>query len=86
MKNYKIKTSFVSLEGPKARANKTGINFRIFILIFVENCFSVWLRTDSNPADSNRFRIHTGKYLDCTWDGKCYETIRGNVGNKVVKL
>ena len=25
MKNYKIKTSFVSLEGPKARANKTGI-------------------------------------------------------------
>ncbi len=54
MKNFKIKTSFVSREGPKARADKTGINFMIFILIFVENClyfdaihdFSVWLRTD----------------------------------------
>ena len=22
---------------------------------------SVWLRTDSNPADVNRFRSHTGK-------------------------
>ena len=26
------------LEGPKARANKSGIDFMIFILIFVENC------------------------------------------------
>ena len=38
MKNYKIKTNFVSSEGPKARANKTGINFMILIFIFVENC------------------------------------------------
>ena len=38
MKNYRIKTSFVSPEGPKTRANKTGINFMIFILIFVVNC------------------------------------------------
>ena len=53
----------------KARANKTSINIMIFILIFVENClyfdaihdFSVWLRTGSNPTDSNRFRSHTGK-------------------------
>ncbi len=37
MKNFKIKTSFVSREGPKARADKTGINFMIFVLIFVEN-------------------------------------------------
>ena len=29
-KNYKIKTSYVSPEGPKARTNKTGINFMIF--------------------------------------------------------
>ena len=52
MKNYK--------------ANKTSINFMIFILIFVENCllfdaihnFSVWLRTGSNPPDSDRFQSH----------------------------
>ena len=37
MKNHKINTNFVSLEGPKARANKSGINFMILILIFVEN-------------------------------------------------
>ncbi len=38
MKKFKIKTSFVSRKGTKARADKTGINFMIFILIFVENC------------------------------------------------
>ena len=38
MKNNKIKTSFVSPEGPKARATQTGINFMIIILMFVENC------------------------------------------------
>ena len=51
--------------------NKTGINFMIFILIFVKNClqyyaiqdFSELLRTDSNPADINRFRSHTGNTL-----------------------
>ena len=40
-------------EGPKARTNKTSINFMILILIFVENClyydaiheFSVYLGT-----------------------------------------
>ena len=31
MKKYKIKTSFVSPEGPKARVEKTGIDFMIFI-------------------------------------------------------
>ena len=43
----------------------------IFILIFVEKCllfdavhdFSVWLRTGSNPVDSNRFRSHTDQSL-----------------------
>jgi len=48
---------------------KTGINFMIFILIFVENClqfdaiqdFSFWLRTDPDQVDSNQFRSHTGK-------------------------
>ena len=51
------------------RANKTGINFMIIILILVENClyydtiydFSVWLTTGSNPADINRYRSHTDK-------------------------
>ena len=36
MKNYKIKPSFVSTKGAKCRSNKTGIDFMIFILIFVE--------------------------------------------------
>ncbi len=36
MKNYKIKPSFVSPEGPKVFANKTGIIF--LNLILVENC------------------------------------------------
>ena len=37
--NYKIKTSFnISLKVIKSQFNKTGINFMIFILIFVENC------------------------------------------------
>ena len=35
MKNYNIKTSFGSPEGPKVRANKTGLNVRIlFLYIF----------------------------------------------------
>ena len=58
MKNYTIKTSFVSPEGSKARVDKTGFNFMICVLIFVGNClsfdaihnFSVWLRIGSNPA------------------------------------
>ena len=36
--NIKIKTSILSPEGLKAQAKKTGFNFMIFILIFVENC------------------------------------------------
>ena len=38
MENYKIETSSISPEGPKYRTNKTGPNFMIFILIFVEHC------------------------------------------------
>ena len=38
MKNYKIKPSFVSPKGPKARFNKTGNNITNFILKLVENC------------------------------------------------
>ena len=34
----KTNNSFVSTEGPKARANKICINQMIFILIFVKNC------------------------------------------------
>ena len=54
-----------------ARTNKSGINFMIFISIFVEICmyydavhdFSVWMRTGSNPADIDRFRSHTGNKI-----------------------
>ena len=43
---------------------KTGIDFMIFILLFVENyskCYTIqdfaeWLGTGSNTADINRFR------------------------------
>ena len=53
--NFKIKISFL-----RSRANKTGFNTIIFILIFVGNClyynamhdFTVWLRTSLNPADN----------------------------------
>ena len=63
MKNYKIRTSFVSRKEPKALGNKTGINFMIFTLIFVEKClqddsihdFSLWLTTGSCPSSINRF-------------------------------
>ena len=71
--NYKIKTSFVSPEGPKpkAQADKTcTIDFKIFISTFVKclqydvmHDFSVWLRTGSNLADMNSFRSHTGNYF-----------------------
>ena len=52
MYKYKIKISFVSLEMPKARANKPGFNIMIFHFIVVENWiqyasindFTVWLR------------------------------------------
>ena len=37
MKNYKIRTSFVRSECPKAQSNITGITFMIFLLIFVIN-------------------------------------------------
>ena len=54
MKNYTNETIFESTKGPKARAD-------YFFFIFVESCpsfdaihnFLVWLRTGSNPADSN---------------------------------
>ena len=65
MKNYKMKTAFISAKGVKVRSNKTGIDFMIFILIFVENCLENakhnLLKTDSDPAEKNRLRSHTGK-------------------------
>ena len=72
--SYKIKYSFVRHRGgggSKARLNKTGINIIIFILSFVENCLkynamqdlSVWLRSDFNLPDIERFRNHTGKNI-----------------------
>ena len=39
MTDYKIKNSFISLEGPNDQANKTGIDSIIFISKFVrEKC------------------------------------------------
>ena len=35
---FKNLTSFVRPKRPKARANKTGFDFMIFILMFLENC------------------------------------------------
>ena len=35
MKNHKIILSFVSLEGPRAWFNKTGISFMFFFILFV---------------------------------------------------
>ena len=37
IKYYRIKASIASPEGPMVWANKTGINFMIFILMFMEN-------------------------------------------------
>ena len=58
VKNFEIKTSFVR---PRALSNKTGVNFIIFILLFVKICiydmvydFSVWLESGSNPADISK--------------------------------
>ena len=58
----------LALKGPKAWANKLVLVLW-FLKIFLENClwydaiydFSVWLRTDSNPADINRYGSHTGE-------------------------
>ena len=79
MINNRIKTSLIrSSEELKARPNKTGINFMIFILIFLKNCLqfdakhNFWLKTGPNPADINRFCSCTGNIFTCvagTWDG-----------------
>ena len=55
MQNYKIKTSFVNTDGPKVMDNITDFFFHFHIR------FIVWLRTDSNPEDINRFRSYSGK-------------------------
>ena len=59
MKNHRIKTSFVSPEGPSARPNKTGIDFMIFYcnisgkLTVTRYMILMWLRTGSNSEDIN---------------------------------
>ena len=68
--SHRIIDSF-SHKGPKGRANKPGINFIIFISIFVENYllydviqdFPAWLRTGSDPADINWFRSYTENFF-----------------------
>ena len=57
MKNYKIKTSFVSPEGP----GKHNWYHDFFIRMIHD--FSVWLRTGSNSVDINRFRSRAGKWV-----------------------
>ena len=71
LKIFKIKSSFVSPEGLKARVNKTCIKIMIFHCTIYRKClsndtihdFSVGLRTGSNPAEMNRFCSHTENYL-----------------------
>ena len=68
MYKYKIKTSFVRPEMPKARVIKTGFNImivNIYIrrkldIIRYKHHFSLLLRTSSKTAKINRFRSHTG--------------------------
>ena len=60
MKNYMIKTRFVSPEGPKAWSNKAGINFMIRGKNLCNTMLYMILQYGTNPADINRFRSHTG--------------------------
>ena len=59
MKDYRIKTSFVSPEGPSARPNKTGIDFMILYcnisgkLTVTRYMILLWLKTGSNSEDIN---------------------------------
>ena len=47
-----IKSSFVSVEEPKAKDNKTGTNFMsLFVFFDAIHDFSVWLRTGYNPGN-----------------------------------
>ena len=43
MKNYKIKTGFVFLEGRRPWLTKTGINFKIIIFLLVKNFCNIML-------------------------------------------
>ena len=65
---------YFSPKGPKDRAYKTGINFMVFILVFVEKClyydtlkdFSVLMRNGSNPTDINRLEaLQQSNFLQC---------------------
>ena len=66
MKIIRLKQIVLALrgQGPKARDNKTGINFMILMKIVCNSMlymfFTVCLKTGSNPTDINRFRNHTG--------------------------
>ena len=55
MKNYQTKTNFVIPQGLTARANKTGINFMIFIVIFVEKRVCNTMLCMIFSMDENRF-------------------------------
>ena len=60
MNNFKLKTSFVSSEGPKAQLYETGINFLRFFFNYSSlydaiHDFLLWLGTGSNPAEINQF-------------------------------
>ena len=59
MKNYKINSSLVCVEEPKAWAYKLGTDFMIFIILekmsIIRFNTSVLLRTVSNPVNVNYF-------------------------------
>ena len=46
---------------PKGQANKTGVNFMIFILLFVENCLQYDTIYDFNLGSANS--INLGRLL-----------------------
>ena len=64
MKNYKINTSFISPEDPKAQDNKTGNHFMIFIVIFLEICLSMIFQYSLEPVIIQRILIVSEAILE----------------------
>ena len=66
MKNYKIKTSFVSLKGENwFQFNNFYFGLRGKLSVIHALHFpSLSLRTGSNPAEINWFRSHTGNVVN----------------------
>ncbi len=62
---YKIKISFANSKKLKERAYDFNFNIRGKLTVLRNlTFFSVWLRTDTNAADIDRFRSHIGIFYD----------------------